>query len=262
MYTLLVIDDEPLVRRGIVSLIPFEELGVSKVLEAENGEKGIALVKECKPDIILCDINMPKMNGLEFSQRVKDEYPWIKIAIITGYDYFDYARKAIKTGVEDYVLKPVSKNDVYEVVASLIEKIKKDATLNEVYKTIKNDQDEKSRMSSVNDYLGYKKQIDEIFEQYYCSREFSLSFLAQKLALNDNYLSTLFKKTYNTTFQEYLLTKRLEKSKVLLLTTSMRNYEIAEEIGIIDANYFSTLFKKRYGDSPSKYKKKVQKGGI
>lgn len=258
MYTLLVIDDEPLVRRGIVSLIPFEELGVSTILEAENGLKGFELVQEHKPDIILCDINMPKMNGLEFSHKVKEDYPWIKIAIVTGYDYFDYAKEAVKAGVDDYVLKPISKNDVYEVVASLINKLKKEATLKEVYATIQ--ENKRQKTSEYGDSHSYQQQIDGIFQEFYCSEEFSLGFLANRLALNDNYLSTLFKKIYNTTFQDYLLSKRLEKSKLLLLTTSMKNYEIAQAVGIVDPNYFSTLFRKTYGDSPNKYKKKVQKG--
>lgn len=255
---LLVIDDEPLVRRGIVSLIPFEELGIEKVLEAENGQKGLEMVGQEEPDIILCDINMPKLNGLDFSKEVKAKWPWIKIAIITGYDYFDYARQAVKIGVEDYVLKPISKNDVYEIVASLINRIQEEGKLKEVYKTIEKETD--TSESDAYDATGYKEQIDKLLQEAISSEELSLTWLADQLALNDNYLSTLFKKLYNVPFSDYVMNMRLEKAKILLLTTSMKNYEIAERIGIVDPNYFSTLFRKKYGDSPNKYKKKIQGG--
>ncbi len=253
---LLVIDDEPLVRRGIVSLIPFEELGIGKVLEAENGARGLELVEAEEPDIILCDINMPKLNGLDFSKKVKKRWPWIKIAIITGYDYFDYARQAVKIGVEDYVLKPISKNDVYEIVAGLTNKIREESKLKEVYKATFKIEEEVQVM----DGAGYKEKIDQFIGEHLSSEDLSLSWLAEELSLNDNYLSTLFKKLYGVPFSEYVVNLRLEKSKILLLTTNLKNYEIAGRIGISDPNYFSTLFKKKYGSSPGKYRKKIQGG--
>ncbi len=250
---LLVIDDEPLVRQGIVSLIAYKKLGIDSIFEAENGQQGFEIVAREEPDIILCDINMPKVNGLDFAKEVKATWPWIKIAIITGYDYFDYAKQAIKIGVEDYVLKPVSKSDVQEVIGKLIAKTVEDAAVKEVYKSIqKIDHHEE-------DALGYKKQIINIIEEHISDPEFSLMRLSDTMGLNDSYLSTLFKKLFGTSFSEYLLRERLEKSKIYLLTTELKNYEIADKVGISDANYFSTLFKKHYGNSPNRYKKMLKK---
>ncbi len=162
MYKLLVIDDEPLVRKGILSLIPFEELGVDTLLEATNGEQGYQMVVDMEPDFVLCDINMPKLNGLDFARKVKETKPWIKIAIITGYDYFDYARQAVKIGVEDYILKPVSRKDVYEAVAGLISKREEEGKLKEVYKTI-----ESQKNTSVDgDVTGYKEKIDGVIVEH------------------------------------------------------------------------------------------------
>ena len=248
---LLVIDDETLVRKGIVSLISYEELGIYSIFEADNGQTGLDIVRKEEPDIILCDINMPKVNGLDFAKEVKAHWPWIKIAIITGYDYFDYAKQAVKIGVEDYVLKPISKEDVQEIIQNLVSKILKDRKLKELYKAIK-------QMDVNGDEAdGYKKQILKIIAEHLSDTDFSLTCLAQNMGLNDSYLSTLFKKLFGYTFSEYLLHERLEKSKIYLLTTDLKNYEIAEKVGISDPNYFSTLFKKYYGDSPNKYKKKV-----
>jgi len=253
MYKLLVLDDEPFVRRGIVSLVNFEELEIDTILEAGDGEKGLELIKKEEPDIILCDINMPGINGLELSEQIKKEKPWIKIAIITGYDYFEYARQALKAGVEDYVLKPVSVDDVYDILKNMIAAIKRDRIFKEIYKSI-----EEIKGDNEPDTTGYKKQFDELIDRYLSSSEFNLNFLADKTGFSVSYLSQLFKKIYGVSFSDYMINQRLEKSKLLLLTTSLKNYEIADKVGISDPNYFSTLFRKKYKDSPGKYKKRVQ----
>ncbi len=250
---LLVIDDEALIRKGIVSLISYEKLGIALIFEADNGQSGLEIVKKEEPDIILCDINMPKINGLDFSKEVKANWPWIKIAIITGYDYFEYAKEAVKIGVEDYVLKPVSKDDVQELIQKLVLKIQEDRKLKEIYKIIQ-EMDKNS-----DEAIGYKQQISNILEECLFDIDFSLNNLAERMGLNTSYMSTLFKKLFGIPFSDYLLHQRLEKSKIYLLTTDLKNYEIADKVGIGDPNYFSTLFKKHYGDSPNRYKKKVQK---
>ncbi len=248
---LLVIDDEMLVRKGIVSLIPYKDFGISTVFEADNGKSGLDIVKIEEPDLILCDINMPKINGLDFAKEVKANWPWIRIAMITGYDYFDYARQAVKIGVDDYVLKPISKNDVIEVVQSLLRKSSESEKIREVYKTIQNSIEDEVQSS------GYKKSIEEILEKNLANEDFTLSSLAFEIGLNDSYLSTLFKKLFGIPFRDYLVQMRMEKSKILLLSTDLKNYEIAEKIGISDPNYFSTQFKKYFGETPNQYKKKI-----
>lgn len=253
MYRLLVVEDEPLVRKGIVTLIPFDQLGIHQVLEASNGQEALEKIREFDPHILLCDINMPKLNGLELAKIVKEEKPWIKIGIITGYDFFDYAKQALKIGVEDYILKPVSKQDVYEVLVNLISKIQQEETMKEVYKTIQSDNGNPVALDST----GYRKQIQEIVDENIDQEDFSLTILASKIGLTNSYLSSLFKKIFGIPFQEYMLNERLEKGKILLLSTSLKNYEIAEKIGISDPNYFSTLFRKKYGYSPNQYKQKV-----
>jgi len=254
VYRLLVVDDEPLVRKGIVTLIPLAELGINEVMEASNGREALEKVRKFDPHILLCDINMPKLNGLELARLVKAEKPWIKIAILTGYDYFEYAKQALKIGVEDYVLKPVSKQDVYEVLVKLIKKIQQEETMKEVYTTISVDNNQTVEI----DATGYKKQIQKIIGLNLDKEDFSLSVLSFELGLTNNYLSSLFKKIFGIPFQDYILNERLEKGKVLLLSTSLKNYEIAEKIGIKDPNYFSTLFRKKFGESPNQYKNKVR----
>ncbi len=242
MYKLLIVDDERIVRQGIIKSIDFKALGVSEVFEAENGKAALAIVEENPVDIVLVDINMPKMNGIDFAKNIKLIDKSIKIAFITGYDYFDYALSAIKIGVDDYILKPVSKKDVIEVLNKLIDKKKEEGrsqVLQEVVDGLtKNTSDSKDGAD--------KELIKSIIEENINNKDFTLNMLAAKLGFSVGYLSTLFKKLFGINFREYILDLRLERAKLLILSTSMRNYEIAAAIGIEDPNYFSACFKRRY----------------
>lgn len=111
MYTVLLVEDEAIIRRGIRNSVPWEEYGCTVVGEAGNGEEGAALIKELLPDIVITDINMPVTDGLSMVSATKDAFGYAAI-ILTGYSDFEYAREAIKSGVSYYVLKPVSMEEM------------------------------------------------------------------------------------------------------------------------------------------------------
>ncbi len=257
MYSLLIADDEPLIRRGIRKLIDLKNLDISEIYEAENGEEALKIFEEFSPDIALIDINMPKLDGLSVAKKMKSISPNIKISIITGYNYFDYAQTALKIGVEDYILKPVSKNDVSEIIVKLVNSIKerkKDEELKKVLNQMSTQ--ENTEISSKNDY---KTSIQNIMDEFYTDSQFNLVSLADKVELSSGYLSIIFKKLFGIPFQDYLFQKRMEKAKILLLTTELKNFEIAELVGFDDVNYFITKFKKYYKISPKQYKDMVLK---
>lgn len=256
MYKLLIVDDEPLVRRGIATLVDFEKLDIEAVFEAGNGADALALFQEHLPDLVLLDINMPKMGGLEFAQKAKQLNPGAKIAIITGYDYFDYAVNALKIGIDDYVLKPVSKTDVVQLLTRLIQGLEQEArqkALAQVASTLIPD------AAGAKD-TGYRDTIRTIVDAKLGDSGFSLTVLAEELGFSPGYLSGLFKKTFGAAFQDYVLGRRLDQAKLMLLATELKNYEIAEAVGFEDANYFNTRFKKQYGLSPQQYRRKMRDG--
>lgn len=252
MYKLLIVDDEPLIRKGIKTLVDFNELQIESVLEAANGREALEICTHEKPDLILADINMPQMNGLSFAKEVRKMDFDARIAFITGYDYFDYAVQALKIGVDDYILKPVSKKDVTEVLKKLIAKLEentKQQAINQAVNTLLDQSDVEVDSNQA--------MIQAILDQEIGNPDFSLTMLSEKLGYSSGHLSGLFKNMYGVAFQDYLLEQRLEKAKILLLTTQMKNYEIAEAVGFSDVNYFGTRFKKRFGESPKQYKEKV-----
>lgn len=254
MYKLMIVDDESLVRRGITSLVDFHALNIGEVYEASNGREALEIFEQHGADLILADINMPRMNGLEFAEAVKALKPDVRIAIITGYDYFDYAVKALKIGVEDYILKPISRSDVTEVLTKLVTRLESDRKKQEITRVLGEMlQDTGSEVD-----FAYREQIQAIIDRELSNSTFSLSALASQTGFSPGYLSGLFKKIFGQTFQDYVLNHRLERAKLLLLTTGMKNYEVAQAVGFDDVNYFGTRFRKRYGLSPRQYQAKVR----
>ncbi len=121
MYKVLIIDDEPVVRKGMINVIRWNELGCTVVGEAANGLEGEALILEKKPDIILTDIHMPEMNGLEMIKETLSDVPHAQIIVLTGYRDFDYIQEALRLGAADYLLKPTKLGAIQECVTKAID---------------------------------------------------------------------------------------------------------------------------------------------
>ena len=113
MYKVFFVDDEIIVRDGIRSCLAENERFLLTG-EAQDGELALSMIHEIKPDILITDIKMPFMNGLELSRIVKKIQPWVKIIILSGHDEFEYAKEAISIGIEDYLLKPFTQDDLFE----------------------------------------------------------------------------------------------------------------------------------------------------
>jgi two-component system response regulator YesN len=128
MYSVFIVEDEIVVREGIRNNIPWESTPYTLAGEAPDGEMALSILKDVKPDILVTDIRMPFMDGLALARIVKKTQPWVKIIILSGHDEFQYAREAISIGVEEYLLKPVSAQDMLQSldkVAARIEEEKK-----------------------------------------------------------------------------------------------------------------------------------------
>ena len=116
MYKLILVDDEEEVRKGIIQKIKWHKYGFELVGEAENGREALEMAEKFTPDVVVTDIKMPFMDGLQLSEELKKRFPTIKIIILTGFDKFEYAQKAVNLNVVEYALKPVSSVDFIEVL--------------------------------------------------------------------------------------------------------------------------------------------------
>ena len=123
MWKLVVADDEPKIRRGIEGILDWNDFNIDIVGEAEDGEIALEVIEEKNPDIILLDINMPFLNGLSLLQKLKDINNKSIVIIISGYDDFSYAQRALQFDVFDYILKPVNKKSMEEIITKAIYKL-------------------------------------------------------------------------------------------------------------------------------------------
>ena len=124
MYTYLIVDDEMIERKGIRMLLSRMNIR-ENILEASNGEEALEVFEKEKIDVLLTDINMPFMDGIELLSRIHEEYPGTETVIFSGYDEFSYAKKAISYGVSAYILKPVNPEEFEKVVGEITEKLAK-----------------------------------------------------------------------------------------------------------------------------------------
>ena len=123
MYTVLLVDDEDDVTQIIMKKVPWEDMGFSVVGMANNGVKALELVEEYQPDVVMTDIRMPYMDGMELSKRIRAEFPTTKILLFTGFDEFEYAKEAIHLEVDEYILKPLNCAELTKIFQKLREKL-------------------------------------------------------------------------------------------------------------------------------------------
>lgn len=133
----LIVDDEFLIRNLLKKRINWEEHGMTIIGEASNAHEALNMVDKLKPDIIFTDICMPSIDGIQFSGMVFEKYPGIKIVIVTGHDEFEFARKSIKLGIADFILKPINASEILSVTDQLKKKIDEERTRKNEFEKLK-----------------------------------------------------------------------------------------------------------------------------
>ena len=126
MYKVFVVDDEIVIREGLRNNIDWEENGFQLVGEAPDGEIALPMIRDEKPDILITDIRMPFLDGIALCREVRRVMPWIQIVILSGFDSFEYAKQAISLGVQEYLLKPISSDELKSVLSRLVKSIEKE----------------------------------------------------------------------------------------------------------------------------------------
>ena len=240
MYSIMIVEDEELVRQGLTSLVNYEQFGMKVIDQAENGRIAWEKFQAQPADLLLTDINMPQMNGLDWAQLVREKAPSCHIIFLTGYDDFEFARKAIRLGADDYILKPFSKADIEEMLGKVKKKL--------------DEERKKAQVETLVDQ-GHSTELEEAIHSRLADSQLTLKDLASQLGFSPSYLSVINKKKLGLPFQEYLIQERMKKAKLLLLTTDLKIYEIADQVGFEDMNYFSQRFKQVVGVTPRQYKK-------
>lgn len=276
MYKVAIVDDEPVIVRGLTKMIPWESYNCRVVGTAGDGQEGMKLIREQKPDILISDICMPGIDGLTMIAGMKSEFGHMQITILTGFRDFDYAQQAIRLGVTRFLLKPSKMDELEEAVRVMIENLEKqgitgkeDGTDESVgentpkaegnregeegkEKAEPSEGKEGEETDSPASCFIVKNALAYIEENY--REKLKLSDVADQIYVSQWHLSKLLNKHTGQNFSEILNTIRIEKAKELLKDPSLRIGDIAEEVGFLDVAHFSRVFKKQAGISANEYR--------
>ncbi len=256
MIKTVLVEDEETVRREISLTTPWHDLGCLLIGEAANGIDGLELIMKVRPDLIITDIRMPGLDGLAMLEEVEellgDEKP--KAILLTGHSDFEYARKGIRLGVCEYLLKPIDDDEFHSLLKNIADELNSESTGPLEGSPILLDFKEYD-MNSAGDSKDYyvRKAVNIIGENY--SRDVSMADVAEQMRITQGYLSRVFKERTGYTFLEYLTLFRLRKALELLRDRSLLISEAAYRSGFHDNGYFTQLFKKYTGITPGQYRK-------
>jgi len=236
-YTFLIVDDEEIILQGISQIIELMNDSYKVIGKAQDVMAAIIIYNEHKPDIVITDMNMHDMDGLNLINELNIINPQVKIIVVSGYDDFNFVKSSLKMGVADYLLKPVSE----EELLSAIEKV-----CLEINKTDSNIDHKKLKIIEKS-----KEYIDKNY-----MNPISLKQVSDYLGISPTYLSEIFTIYNNDNFVEYITNVRINKAKELLSDPVIKVYEVGSMVGYEDSAYFSRVFKKVTGLSPVNYQKK------
>ena len=179
MLKIFLAEDEVIVRETIKRMIPWEELGFELVGEAADGEMALPLLIRQKPDLLITDIKMPFMDGLTLAKLAKKELPELKIVILSGYDDFNYAKQAISIGVEEYLLKPITKNALIERLSEIRSRYEHEKTQKEYYEKFQREMQAYEKNSSRDFFEALVCGSMDMMEVYKKAEKLGLDIVAE-----------------------------------------------------------------------------------
>ena len=246
MCSILIVDDEQRVRDGLAKYLsgvgaPFHVAGV-----AEDGIEALKMVDRLQPDVVITDINMPHMDGLTFVESLRQANDEAQVIILSGYDEFAYAQRAIRAGACEYLLKPVDRTYLMALLQKLWVKILRIRQQNPIVPVETPDNPIDA------DDLG-ARAVTRVLERWN-DPNLTLDSIAGELFVNTNYLRQLFKKSTGVSFVRYIREYRLRQAQKLLVSTDLQVQQVAERVGYEDSRYFTNCFRDWCGQSPSEYK--------
>lgn len=257
MWKVLLVEDEVFVRESVKELIRWEELGFKLTGEAGDGQEALERIKADPPDLVLTDIIMPVMDGIELLKETRTAGYDCKFVMLTCLGEFEYVRQAMEYGASNYILKlSMSVNDLRETLRKISKELHRARSASDA-PSVRSQagQSGKARTShpEVNKILDY---IDQHYDQ-----DITVKSLSQYVMMGENYVSALFKKKMGKTLIHYLHEVRIARARAYLEETDLPVNEIGARVGFVNDNYFIKIFKRIVGLTPSQYRQSVRTNG-
>jgi two-component system response regulator YesN len=271
MWKVLLVEDEVFVRESVKELIHWEEMGYTLIGEAGNGVEALAMIQADPPDLVLTDIVMPLMDGIELLKETRKAGISAKFVMLTCMGDFEYMRQAIEYGASNYVLKlSMSVNDLREMLLKISEELTRVSQTNgrvlHSQPAAHALQDRHERVNTEQEKLGINldtishpevSKILAYIEQNF-AQDITVKSLSLYVMMGENYVSALFKKKTGQTLIHYLHQFRVNKAIQYLQQTELSVNEIGAKVGFANDNYFIKIFKRLVGSTPSQYRQSTR----
>jgi YesN/AraC family two-component response regulator len=240
------VDDEAWMCEGLKKIIHThcDDFVVSAV--AKDGSQALALLESSDFQLVITDIGMPKMDGIELMKQMHMKKLNIPVILFTGHSEFEYAKQAIRYGALDYLLKPLDKEELLEALEAARNTLKKPKV--QSTDMLSPSMDEFTKGKEFIDLLKIKVQSD--FQE-----DLSVTELAEQAGFSSSYICRLFKLEVGKSFVQYLTEIRMEHACKLLSQTNLSVAQIAKRVGYWDVKHFSKMFKREVGVTPVEYRK-------
>lgn len=240
---------------GLACTIDWQSMGAEVVGTAADGVEALNIIMSRQPDVVLTDIRMPRMDGLQLATKLRKSYPSIKVVFLTSYAEFEYAQQAVRLGVDDYLLKPIEESALAQLMAHLKEQLSQPAahgTVNTQPKLPQINLVEWMEVLQYDELNIYVRRTLERIQSAYTER-LSAEEIANELEVSPSYLSRKLKEATGHTFGGLLARYRLQEAIKLLNDGRYKVYEVAEHTGFGEYKSFCQTFKRYLHASPKKY---------
>ena len=261
IYKLMIVEDEPFTRAGLKKYFNWKELGVHTIVEAENGKVGLTTALIERPDLVITDIRMPIMDGLEMIGQLRPTLPNTQFIILSGHNEFEYAQKALHYGgVYDYLLKPLQYDQSLAVITNCLAQIGEMRNESRIVEkssdiVVKENQlltEPIEREKGLELFI----QIEAYIEQH-INQDLTLNKVAEHFFYNPSYLSRLFKSKLNQNYMSFVSEIRIKSAQKYLENPNYSVAEVSEKCGYKSYKHFVKVFKRITNLTPTEYRKQL-----
>ncbi|WP_075980389.1 response regulator transcription factor [Bacillus massilinigeriensis] len=238
---ILIADDEQYIRSSLTEDIDWSSYGFQIIGVASTGREAFEMIQQRKPDILLSDILMPDLTGIELLKELRNDGYQIPVVFLSGWSNFEYAREALKFGATNYLLKPCPDEEIIEALLEI-----KQQKQNQESNLFEDKVEIHSNKHAI------KLACEYIHEDL--GNGSTLTLIAEKINMNPSAFSRLFHQEMGCSFKRYVTTARINRAKRLLLESNMKIQDLAEHLGYVSTSHFVQVFSKYTGLTPGKFR--------
>ena len=254
VYKVLLVDDERIFLEYLFQAVNWADYQCEICACLENGREALEYIVQNRPDIAFMDISMPILDGMQVCEEISKRNIDCEFIITTAYDEFQFAYKAIKLGIADYLLKPFTDAELGTALTKALQNIKD----REEKKQQNGERSEKTaavlKSASIESKVPLSTRIETYVQNHYAEAGLTVNQIARDLHFESSYLRRIYKRSTGQTISQKIETIRIQQAKELLVDSELLISEIARVCGFSDHFYFSKRFKQICGNTPSEYR--------